>query len=92
MQFNVPQFIEVEDKILGPLTFRQFFLVVIVGILLAVLWYFTQLWFFMLVALPLVVLTVALVFVKINGRSFLSFLRSWIDYWRNPRVYIWRKK
>ncbi|TSC61742.1 MAG: SsrA-binding protein, partial [Parcubacteria group bacterium Athens0416_74] len=24
MQFQVPQFIEVEDKIVGPLTFKQF--------------------------------------------------------------------
>ena len=92
MQFNVPQFIEMEDKILGPLTFRQFFLVIIVGLILLFLWYYTVLWFFLLAAIPLAGLTFALIFVKINGRSFASFLRSWINYWLNPRIYIWRKK
>ena len=92
MQFNIPQFIEVEDKILGPLTFRQFFLVIAVGLGLLFLWYYAALWFFLIVALPLAGLTAALIFVKINGRSFGTFLLSWINYWLNPRIYTWRKK
>lgn len=92
MQFNVPQFIELEDKILGPLTFRQFFLLIAAGLFLIFIWYSFQFWFFLAVAIPTVILVLALVFVKINGRSFFSFLNSWISYWLKPRLYVWRKK
>jgi len=49
MQFNIPQFIEIKDKIIGPLTMRQF-LYILAGIgALAALWFFAELWLFLIV-------------------------------------------
>ena len=38
MLFNVPQYIDVEDKIVGPLTGKQLLWMIGMGIMLLVLW------------------------------------------------------
>lgn len=92
MQFNVPQFVDIEDKIFGPLTLKQFFLVLAGGVGLIFLWYFFKLWVVVIVGVPLLLFLGATIFVKINGRSFFIFLTSWINYWIKPRVFVWRRK
>lgn len=92
MRFNVPQFIDIEDKIMGPLSLKQFLLLLAGAITLIILWSFLSLWMLLVVGIPLVGYLLASVFIKINGRPFNIFLISWINYWFNPRVYIWRKK
>jgi hypothetical protein len=92
MQFNVPQFIDIEDKIIGPLTLKQFFLVLGGGVGLMFLWYFFKLWVVMIVGLPLLLFLAATIFIKINGRSFFTFLTAWINYWLKPRIFVWRRK
>jgi hypothetical protein len=92
MQFNVPQFIEVEDKIFGPLTLKQFLMFLGGGILLVFVWFLFSTVVVVIVAIPLVAFLIASVFVKINGRSFLIFLKSWIKYLLNPRTYVWKRK
>lgn len=92
MQFNVPQFIEMEDKIFGPLTLKQFLIVAGVGAVLFIIWYTTQLWFTLLVSIPIVIGLVAVIFIKVNGRPFSAFFFSWLNYWTKPRFYVWKKK
>ncbi|PJE59811.1 MAG: hypothetical protein COU85_01740 [Candidatus Portnoybacteria bacterium CG10_big_fil_rev_8_21_14_0_10_44_7] len=92
MQFSVPQFIEIEDKIIGPFTLKQFFYLAGGGVLVALLWYFLKFWLFILLALPVAGLAVALSFVKINGRPFLNFLGSMFGYFAKPKVYVWKNK
>lgn len=92
MQFNTPQFIEVEDKIIGPLTLKQF-LYIGGGLgLLFVLWFFLNLSAFILVAIPIGLFCGVLAFYKVNGRPFISFLGSLVKYLSKPRLYLWRKK
>lgn len=92
MQFQVPQFIETESKIVGPLTLRQFIFVAIgTGLSILALYIFNFFIAFILIAL-IAASTVALAFVKINGRSFPSILKSAFGYYWNPRFYIWRKE
>ena len=92
MQFQIPQFIEVEDKIFGPLTFRQF--VYIVGgagcsyLLLRVLPMF--------VALPIVAailgLAAALAFFQYNGRPFILALEHGFSYMFHTKLYLWNNE
>jgi len=92
MQFNVPQFIEIEDKIIGPLTLKQFlYLGAGAGVLLFG-WFFLKLSALILLAIPTLLFCAALAFVKINGRSFISFLGSLIRYVSKPRLYLWKKE
>jgi hypothetical protein len=92
MQFNVPQFIDVEDKILGPLTLKQFFLAIGGGIILLILWYMFKLWFVAIVGLPIILGILAAIFIKINGRPFPTFFKSWLTYWASPRLFVWKKE
>jgi len=91
MQFKVPQFIEIEDKIVGPLTLKQF-LYLLAGVgALAVLWFYLTLGAFLLIGIPIGILVLALAFYKYNGRPLISILGSFIKYITKPRLYLWKK-
>ena len=91
-QFQVPQFIEVEDKIFGPLTTKQFFYLLGGGGLTFLIWFFVQNYFFtILLAAPIIALSAALAFMKVNGRPFIDLLSNSITYILKPRLYLWQK-
>ncbi|RJQ33455.1 PrgI family protein [Candidatus Parcubacteria bacterium] len=92
MQFQIPQFIEVEDKIFGPLTFRQF--VYIVGGLGSSYLLYRVLPLF--IALPIIAallgLSAALAFFKYNGRPFILALEHGFTFFIHPRLYLWNNE
>ena len=92
MQFNIPQFIDVEDRIVGPFTLKQFLYFGAAGAILFFAWYFFKFWIFLIFAIPIVSLALALAFVKINGRPFIYYLTSFINYARKPKLYVWKKR
>lgn len=92
MRFQVPQFIDVEDKIFGPLTLKQF-IYVAGGLSIAVVGVvFFGIFFGLLLASPIVVLAFALAFYKINNRPFVHTLESAFRYATKDKLYIWRKE
>lgn len=92
MRFEVPQFIEVEDKIFGPFTWRQF-LYLGGGVGMAVVLFFTVPFFlFVLFGLPLALLAGALAFFPVNSRPFSYFLEAVFNYLTTKRLYLWRQK
>jgi hypothetical protein len=92
MRFEVPQFIEIEDKIFGPFTWKQF-VYLGGGVGLAVVIFFTlPLIVFVLIGVPIGGLAVLLAFYPVNNRPFSIFLESIVFFYKNSRVYHWRKK
>ena len=92
-QFQVPQFIEVEDKIFGPLTTKQFFYLLGGGGLTFLIWFFIKnFFFFVLLSTPVIALSVSLAFVKINGRPFIDLISNFFYYLTRPRLYLWQKR
>lgn len=92
MRFEVPQFIEIEDKIFGPLTWRQF-LYLGGGVGMSVVMFFTMSFFlFVLFGIPLALLSGALAFYPVNNRPFSFFLEAIINYISRQRLYLWRQK
>jgi hypothetical protein len=91
MRFEVPQFIEIEDKIFGPLTWRQF-LYLGGGLGMAVV-LFLRLPFllFVIFGVPLAMLAGALAFYPVNNRPFSYFLESLVNYFSGRKLYLWRK-
>jgi hypothetical protein len=90
MRFEVPQFIEVEDKIFGPLTWRQFlYLGGGLGIA-STLFIFTPIIVFLLIGLPIALLAAALSFYPINNRPFSYFLEAVYLYTLGQKEYEWR--
>ncbi|MFA7308986.1 MAG: PrgI family protein [Patescibacteria group bacterium] len=93
-QYKIPQNIDIEDKILGPFTLRQFLYMIGGGSLLYILFLsFGQSNFtlFVLIALPVALLVFALVFIRVNEQPFLGFLQSFIIYSLDPKIKIWKK-
>jgi len=89
MQFQVPQFIEVEDKIFGPLTFKQF--IYVIGGAGACYLFWRVLPVF--ISIPLIIATaslaLSLAFLKMNGRPFILALESGFYYFIHTRLYLW---
>ena len=88
MQYQVPQFVDVEDRIIGPLTLKQFLYLAFAGALLFVFWFLLAFYLWIIIALPITALAAALAFLKINDRPFAHFLLAFIKYFTNPKLYI----
>ena len=92
MQFEVPQFIEIEDKIFGPLSWRQF-LYLGGGIGMAVaIFLLAPFIIFVIIGIPLALLSAALAFYPVNNRPFSFFLEAIVNYATKKRLYLWRKQ
>jgi membrane protein implicated in regulation of membrane protease activity len=91
MLINVPQYIDVEDKIVGPLTAKQLGWMVALGVILMILWNMTPKPVFFIVGLPLVILFVALAFYKPYGQPLGSFIIFGVMYFFRPKVYFWKR-
>ena len=91
MQYTVPQFIDSEDKIIAFITVRQFLIMIVGAILIAVAYAALKFMIFVVVALVIVILTGVMAFVKINGRPFHFFLISYIERVKKPNVRVWNK-
>lgn len=91
MRFEVPQFIDIEDKIFGPLTWRQF-LYLGGGIGLGVVLFFVNKLLFLFFGLPIMALAGALSFYPVNNRPFSFFLEAVFNYIGSDKLYLWQKK
>lgn len=91
MRFEVPQFIEIEDKIIGPLTWRQFIYLAGGAGLLIILYFTLPFILFVLFGLPIGALAGSLAFHRINNRPFSVFLESGFNYFTKGKLYLWRK-
>lgn len=92
MQFQVPQFIETEDKIIGPLSLRQF-LFLAAGFGCGFIFYFlVQLWLWIALMIFFVGGSAALAFVNVNGKTLAKVLSSAATFYWNPRTYVWQPK
>ena len=89
MQFQVPQFIEVEDKIFGPLTFKQFIYVAGGAGAVYLLWRTLPIY----LAGPLILgvggLAAALAFVQWNGRPFILAIENGFYFLIKTKLYLW---
>ncbi len=92
MQFQVPQFIEVEDKIFGPLTFKQFiYLAGGAGISFTLYIMLPKFISFIFIAL-IIGLSLALAFYTKNNKPFVYILESGFKYLISSKLYIWKKE
>ena len=88
MQYQVPQFIDIEDRIIGPLTLKQFLYLAFAGALLFVFFFLFKFFIWIIVSLPIVALALALAFLKINDRPFVYFLLAAVFYFIKPKLYV----
>ena len=95
MQFQVPQFIERETRVAGPITFRQFIMLGITAALIVLLYLALikiSLTAFVFISAILIIVTLALAFLNIGGRSLPTVLGNFLGFFVSPKVYLWKKK
>jgi hypothetical protein len=90
MQFQVPQFIETEDHIIGPLTIKEFIYVCATCGFAMMLFFILNTVVWVIVATPIVALGLAMAFVKVNGRSFVYLVQAAAKFYWNPQLYVWQ--
>lgn len=88
MQYQVPQFIDIEDRIIGSLTLKQFIYLAFAAAVLFVFWFIFKFYIWIIVALPITALALAFAFLKINDRPFVYFFIAAIFYFIKPKLYI----
>lgn len=91
MNFQTPQFIEQEAKIIGPLTLKQFLYVAAAAGLSFIAYYIFNLFLWFMISAILAGLAIALAFVKINGQDLPKILLSAFAYLWQPRIYTWQR-
>lgn len=93
-QFQTPQFIEREAKVIGPLSFRR---AAYVGIPLAIIF---MLWFvlaennfivFVAISILLEGAGAALAFMKVEGKAIPQFLMNALFFATKPKAYVWQR-
>lgn len=92
MQFKVPQFLDVEDKIFGPFTFRQFVYLAGGGGLCFVFYKLLGLLFGIIPMLIVAGFSLALTFYRPNGKPFINMLESGFKYTMQNKLYIWKRR
>ena len=91
-QYQVPQFITIEDKVIGPLTLKQFaFLGAGAAIIFGLNYLLIPLLFYPLAGL-VGGLSAALAFMKINEQPFHIVLKRAFLFFIRPRLYLWKKE
>ncbi len=90
MQFQVPQFIETEDKIVGPFTIRQFIFIAGAGILSFILYFTVEIWLWATLTVVFLAIAMGLGFIKIEGRSLMHIILSAFNFYWKPQTYVWQ--
>ena len=91
-KFIVPQFIDAEDKIWGPITVRQFVLILVGALFIFLSFKLADFSLFIFQTVIIAILVGAFAFLKINGAPFHVFVLNFIDTLTKPRTRVWRKQ
>lgn len=90
MRYKVPQNIDMQDRVMGPLTMVQFLYAIVGGGFCYTIYMSIPAPFSLVLVTPLALLTFAVVFVKVNERPFLQFLLSVFQFISSPKQRVWQ--
>jgi hypothetical protein len=90
MRYQLPQFIEMEDKLIGPFTLKQFLYLIVVPAFCWGLHYFVRVPYVILVGVIFFPIALLLAFYKPNGRPFIDAITGLLKYIRRPQIYVWK--
>lgn len=90
-QFVVPQFIDVEDKIIGPITTRQFLIIMGTTLILFITYKILRFVYFVLTGLPIAGIAATFAFARVNGAPFHFFFLNILQTSKRPKTRVWYK-
>jgi hypothetical protein len=89
MMFNVPQFIDVEDKIAGPLTAKQLFWMMGMFATIMVVAYFFPGAATYVIAVPVVIVFTLLAFYRPSGQPLIMYVVHGFFFLFRPKLLMW---
>lgn len=89
MRYQVPQFVDIEDKIIGPLTLKQFLIYFITALGLIPVYLFTDLSLFITLVLPVGAVAAAFAHLKPGGKSLFTFVVNAAGFATKGRMWLW---
>ncbi|MCD4761190.1 PrgI family protein [bacterium] len=91
-RFLVPQFIDAEDRIWGPITVRQFVIMLAGGLFEFLAYKLADFSLFILETILIAVFVGLFAFYKVNGAPFHIFALNFIDTFKKPKIRVWKKE
>lgn len=91
-KFVVPQFINVENKVIGPITVRQFLIFAGALVILAILYSLLYFTYFVVVGSIVIIIAAIFAFAKVNGTQFHFFFLNIIQTSKKPRTRVWNNR
>jgi len=92
MQFQVPQFIEREAQVVGPLTFRQFAFLAAAGAVAFILYFLVPFIVFAAASVVLAGLGLVTAFVQVGGKSLPALFVDFLSFQMGGKIFYWKKK
>ena len=91
MRFQIPQYIEIEDKIFGNFTFKQFVYLAGSGGFAYIIFKQLPIYIALILAPAVAIFGIALAFYKINNQPFLLVVRNAFAFFLAQKMYLWKK-
>jgi len=91
MRYQVPQFTEMEDKVIGPFSLKQFIYLGSVPLVCYILNFFVELPYVILVGVIFFPVAVLLAFYKVNGKPFATVFVGMLKFVKRPQIYVWKR-
>src|SRR5680860_16542 len=91
-QFTVPQFIDVESKIIGPITTRQFLVLLGAALIIGLSFRIFDFALFLFITVIVLIIASLFSFVKINGRPFHFFMLNAIQTLTRSNIRVWNHR
>lgn len=97
MSAKIPQNVTIEDKLVGPLTLKQFLYILAAAAIVFIAYqYYIRLYLyfieFVFISFIVTTLSLMLAFGKVNGRPFGIFLINWIKFLFSKKTRSWKKE
>ncbi len=92
MQFVVPQFIQRNTKILGPLSFKQVLFILAAALISLLFYVFLPFSLFVIGSLIVFPVCLALAVLRVHNTPLPELLKNFFIFLGKPRIYLWKKK
>lgn len=89
--FNIPQFLDTEDKVVGPFTAKQLGWIAAAAGTMFLLYLLLSKTAMILLAIPVLAIFGGLAFYKPEGRPLTAYASSVVFYFMHPKMYMWKR-
>jgi hypothetical protein len=91
MRFQVPQFVDIEDRIIGPLTLKQFLIYLFAVMVCIPIYLIADLSLFLTLSLPILAVAAMFAHFKLYGKTLEQVIMNCVRFYTQGQVFIWRR-